>query len=146
MRRTTPQMRAFALRLIACEEEGGKSTAKTVPTALVICTKLQPGLASLMGESGFRAVMSRALTLAKAEYPQLGALKITSNDEQADLYEYEPGLTPDDVADGGVVLLAQLLGLLGAFIGERLTERIVRGVWPRLPVKGSDGENGAKYE
>lgn len=146
MRRTTPRMRAFAQRLIACERAGEKASAKSVPTALVICTKLQPDLASLMGDSGFRAVMSRALTLAKLESPELNQLRITTNDDRADLYEYEPGLTPDDVADGGVVLLAQLLGLLGTFIGESLTERIVRGVWPKLPLSDWEDESGANHE
>jgi len=134
MRRTTAETRAFAQRLIACERGGLGASEKTVPTALVICTKLQPGLASLMGDSGFRAVMSRALTLAKVEFPALASLQITTNDDRTDLYEYEPGVVPEDVADGGVVLLAQLLGLLGAFIGEGLTERIVRGIWPKLPL------------
>ena len=146
MRRTTPRTRAFAQRLIDCERAGERASAKTVPTALVICTKLQPDLASLMGDSGFRAVMSRALTLAKLESPQLDALRITTNDERADLYEYEPGLTPDDVEDGGVVLVAQLLGLLGTFIGDSLTERIVRGVWPKLAPGDWQDESGAKHE
>ncbi len=90
--------------------------------------------------------MSRALTLATLEAPQLVSLRITTNDERADLYEYEPGLTPNDVMDGGVILLAQLLGLLGTFIGESLTERIVRGVWPKLPLGDWNENNGAKHE
>jgi hypothetical protein len=99
-----------------------------------------------MGDSGFRAVMSRALTLAKLEFPELQELRITTNDDRADLYEYEPGHTPDDVEDGGVVLLAQLLGLLGTFIGYSLTERIVRGVWPKLAPSDWQDESGAKHE
>jgi hypothetical protein len=39
---------------------------------------------------------------------------------------------PDVMADGGIVLVAQLLGLLVAFVGERLTLKIVREVWPNL--------------
>ena len=40
---------------------------------------------------------------------------------------------PDKIAEGGVVLLAQLLGLLVAFVGESLTLRFVLDVWPKLP-------------
>jgi hypothetical protein len=36
------------------------------------------------------------------------------------------------MTEGGVVLVAQLLGLLVAFVGERLTLKIVREVWPNL--------------
>jgi hypothetical protein len=37
------------------------------------------------------------------------------------------------MAEGSVVLVAQLLALLVAFIGENLTLRMVREVWPKLP-------------
>ena len=45
---------------------------------------------------------------------------------------------PDEIAEGGVVVLAQLLGLLVAFIGEELTLRLVQEVWPKLPLDSLD--------
>jgi hypothetical protein len=42
--------------------------------------------------------------------------------------------------------MAQLLGLLIAFIGESLMLRLVREIWPRLPIAdlnaSKDDENG----
>ena len=35
----------------------------------LVCEKLRPHLAMLMGNAGFRALLSRALALAKAEVP-----------------------------------------------------------------------------
>jgi hypothetical protein len=48
--------------------------------------------------------------------------------------------------EGGVVLLAQLLGLLVAFIGENLTLRLVREVWPKVPLDDLDFGKGEKNE
>jgi hypothetical protein len=39
-----------------------------------------------------------------------------------------------EVAEAGVLLIAQLLGLLVLFIGENLVLRLVLDVWPDLPV------------
>jgi hypothetical protein len=49
--------------------------------------------------------------------------------ERAD--ELEVQADPEELAEGSVVLVAQLLGLLVAFIGENLTLRLVREVWPK---------------
>ena len=49
---------------------------------------------------------------------------------------------PDELFEGGVVLLAQLLGLLVAFIGETLTLRLVREVWPEVPLDDLDFGKG----
>ena len=48
--------------------------------------------------------------------------------------------------EGGVVLIAQLLGLLVAFIGESLTVRLAREAWPKLPLNGLESGNGDKSE
>jgi hypothetical protein len=45
-----------------------------------------------------------------------------------------------------VVLLAQLLGLLVAFIGENLTLRLMREVWPKVPLNELDFASEGKYE
>jgi hypothetical protein len=48
--------------------------------------------------------------------------------------------------EGRIVLLAQLLGLLVAFIGENLAVRLVREAFPKAPVNNLDLVNGRKYE
>lgn len=50
------------------------------------------------------------------------------------------GREMDEDADGGVSLVAQLLGLFVIFIGEALTLRLVRDVWPDAPFEGIDSE------
>ena len=55
-------------------------------------------------------------------------------------------LDPAEFLEGRVVLLAQLLGLLVAFIGANLTVRLVREVWPRVTLNDLDFNKGGKNE
>ena len=139
-------MRNFAKRLMSCEALGNKSSRSKTPTAFQVCEKLRPHLATLMGNAGFRALLSRSLALASAEVPSLGAVRIKSDGSLEGLDELgdQPGL--EENAGGRVVLLAQLLGLLMAFIGEKLTVRLLREVWPKLSLNDLDSGNGGKNE
>ena len=82
-----------------------------------------------MGEGGFRALLARALALAAAEVPWLRAVQVKADGTLAGWEELPAQLDPDEYLEGRVVLLAQLLGLLVAFIGEKLTLRLMREVW-----------------
>jgi hypothetical protein len=62
------------------------------------------------------------------------------------LEELNAKRNPDELFEGGVVLVAQLLGLLVAFIGETLTLRFVREVWPEVPLDDLDFGKGGKNE
>jgi hypothetical protein len=126
-------MRDFAERLIAYETRGNKSSETKPPAVVLVGEKLRPQLATLMGNVGFRALLSRALALANAEVPWLRAVRVKADGSFEGLDEFGAQVDPDEVFEGRVVLLAHLLGLLVAFIGEDLTLRLVREVWPKLP-------------
>ena len=126
-------MRDFAERLIAYEMRGNKSSKTKTPAACLVSEKLQPRLATLMGNLGFRSLLSRALVLANADVPWLRAVHVNAEGSFEGLPELGAQLDPDEIFEGCVVLLAQLLGLLVAFIGEDLTLRLVGEVWPKLP-------------
>lgn len=84
-----------------------------------------------MGSTGFHALLSRALAVARAEAPGLRAVQIKPDGTLAFLDEPGARANPDELA-GGAELVAQLIGLLQAFIGESLTLRMLRNVWPKL--------------
>ena len=109
-----------------------KSSETKVPPVLHVTEKLRPHLANLMGNGGFRALLSRALVLATPEVAWLHAVHIKADGSFEGLDELEASVDPEGIAEGRVVLLAQLLGLLVVFIGESLTLRLVRDVWPKL--------------
>jgi hypothetical protein len=144
--RATPQMRSFAARLIAYETSGNKSSETTSTAAFPICDKLRPRLAALMGNGGCRALLSRALVLATSEVPWLRMVQVDADGSLEGLEEDLARLHPDAFLKGKVVLLAQLLGLLEALIGENLTLHLVREVWPKVPLNGLDFGKGVKDE
>lgn len=132
-------MRDFAERLIAYETRGNKSSGTKTPIAiLLVDEKLRPHLATLMGIVGFRALLSRALALASAEVPWLRALHVKADGSLEGFDALDRQVEPAAVFEGSVVLLAQLLGLLATFVGENLTLRLVREVWPKLSLNGLD--------
>lgn len=139
-----PQMRDFAERLIAYEIRENKFFGTKAPATFPVCEKLRPHLANLMGNTGFRALLLRALARAEADVPSLRAMQVKADGSLAGLDKLEVQASPEELAEGSVVLVAQLLGLLVAFIGETLTLRLVREVWPKLSVNDLDFGKGDK--
>lgn len=146
MSRATPKMRDLAERLIAYETRRNKSSRTKTVAAFFVVDELRPQLATFMGNAGFRALLSRALVLANEEVPWLRAVHIKANGSLEGLNELAEQVEPDEISKGRVVLLAQLLGLLVAFIGEELTLRLVREVWPKLPLNNLDVGQGGGNE
>jgi hypothetical protein len=139
-------MRDFAERLIAYETRGNNASETKNPAAFLVGEKLRPQLATLMGSLGFRALLSRALALATAEVPWLRAVRVKADCSFEGLDEFGAQVDPDEVFEGRVVLLAQLLGLLITFIGEDLTLRLVREVWPKLSLNDLNFGKGDNHE
>ena len=144
MSRATSQMRSFAKRLITDEALGNRFTKPGNPDVFSACERLRPPLAALMGNGGFQALQSRALALSGAAIPWMGALHVKSDGSLGGLEEIRGQLSADAFLAGRVELLAQLLGLLVAFIGEDLTLRLVREVWPKAPLDNLNLANGDK--
>jgi hypothetical protein len=140
MNRATAKMRDFAERLIAHEAGGRKKSDGENSAAFAVCEQLRPHLATLMGTVGFRTLLSRALTLATGQVPWLSGVQVKADGTLGGWEELRLQLAPEEMAEGRVALLAQLLGLLVAFIGETMTVRLVREVWPQLPC--NDSESG----
>ena len=85
-----------------------------------------------MGNAGVRSLFLRALAQAEGEVPSLRAVQVKADGSLAVLDKLEVQAGPEELAKGALVLVAQLLGLLVAFIGEKLVLRIVCDMWPQL--------------
>ena len=138
MNRATPKMRGFSERLIAYETNGNQSPGTKTPAACAVGEKLRPHLATLMGSIGFRALLSRSLVLAHAEVRWLGAVQVNVDGVLEGWDALDARIDQEEIFDGCVVLLAQLLGLLVAFIGEKLTMGLIREVWPKISLNDLD--------
>jgi hypothetical protein len=132
MNRATPEMRSLAKDLVAYETASNKTTETRVPTVLPVAEKLRPHLANLMGIGGFRALLSRALVLASTDVAWLHAVRVKTDGTFDGLEGPHARLDPAEFLDGQVELLAQLFGLLVAFIGPNLTSRLVGEIWPEF--------------
>ena len=138
-------MQNFAKRLILSEANGSRSEIKDA-TAFRAIDKLRPHLATLMGNAGFRALLSRALALATMEVPLLRAVQVLADGTLEGLDKLEAKVVQDEIFEGRVELLAQLLGLMVTFIGEALMLQVVREVWPKLSLNEFDYGKGSKNE
>lgn len=90
--------------------------------------------------AGVRALRSRTLVLAAADVPWLRAVHVKADGSFDGLDEVAGQIGQEDIAAGGIAVLAQLLGLLVAFIGEKLTLGLTREVWADASLGGLESE------
>lgn len=125
----------LARRLIALEsaQEPGSDTGDS--PALRAVDKLRFPLSKLAGADGFRFLLTRALTLAKAYSPSLTQIHVESNGSLQRAMDTPVSEASNGAADGETALLVELIGLLIAFIGEALTLQLLRVAWPDAKLK-----------
>jgi len=138
MKRVSQQMRLVSECLVANESKGRKRRVKTAPSSFQTPDRLRPQMATLMGTAGFRAMLLRALVLAKADAPWLDKAHVSPNGPVEFTDESDLPASEEAIREGEIVLMAQLLGLMEVFIGEKLTLQIVHDVWPKLNLQGSN--------
>jgi len=136
------ESRYLAQRLLNYEAVEGKNSETAESAAFRVCAKLREPLVTLAGVAGFRSLLSRALTLAKAEAPSLSPVQIAEDGSLQGLDELKPEIDTDQTRERGAILIAQLIGLLLTFIGKGLTLRMVQGVWPQA----AEGDGISKKE
>jgi len=134
---TPPAMRDLAHRLFAYEVVAGKTSEPVEFATLRIYEKLRQSLSAFAGVVAFESLAFRALTQAKSEAPSLWAVQVAEGGSLQGLGEFEPQIDMDKdlsgefpAGDGGIVLIARLLGLLLIFLGEALTLSLLRNEWP----------------
>ncbi len=126
-------MRDLARRLLAGEISAQKRvSAAARPPAFLVCEKVGPQLVTLMGRGGFHALLCRALALARKDVDWLRTVLVTEPGSLGIADDDLKKVEATELTDGSAVLIAELLGLLVAFIGDNLTLRLVRDVWPAL--------------
>ena len=119
------QTRDLAERLLAYENAAGKTSEPAEFAALGVCERLRQPLITLAGVAGFRSLLSRALTLARAEAPSLIAVQVAADGSLQGLNELRPQVDEDQAREAGIILITQLLGLLVRVVGEAVTLQLV---------------------
>ena len=120
-----PESRHLAQRLLAYEAVAGENCEPAESAAFRVCAKLRRPLITLAGVAGFRSLLSRALTLAKAEAPSLSAVQVAADGSLQGLDELRSQVDADQAGEAGIILITQLLGLLVRVVGEAMTLQLV---------------------
>jgi hypothetical protein len=117
--------REMARSLVASEADAEPSSLHTEPATVRVYEKLRRQLGGPVGADGFQALAARALALAKSESPLLSGVQVTANGGLLGLGEVESQTDAEEDGEAGVILIAQLLGLFLAFLGEATTLRLI---------------------
>lgn len=137
---TSPaSLQRLARQLLALEAATGDAAGPPSDAAARVCAKLGVSLTRLAGTDGFASLLRRAISLARKDNPALEAVAMSPDGSLGGLEA-----VVSDATGGGpeavVGIVAHLLGLLVAFIGEPLTLRLVRETWP----DAASGEQGSE--
>jgi len=119
------QTRDLAQRLLAQENAAGKTSEPTELAAFRVCETLRQPLCALAGVAGFRSLLSRALTLAKAEAPSLSAVQVAADGSLQGLDDFRSQVDANQAGEAGIILITQLIGLLVRVVGEAITLQLV---------------------
>jgi len=142
-------MRDFAQKLLDYEAFADRSSEPADSATLRVYEKLRQGLGQFAGVAGFWSLASRALALARTEAPGLSEMRISADgalqdlgeiEDRSDIQKVRAGEFPS--GEGGIILIARLLGLLLIFVGKPTTLRLLRNVWPGAAFDDCDSDNG----
>ena len=132
MNRATPKLREFAKRLILIEVTQSKLSASKPQAVFAVLDRLRPCLVQVVGDLGFKAVLSRALALANADVAWLREVHVKPDGSLDGLDELQAKVGHREIDEGRVVLLAEFFGLLVQLIGERLMLQLVQTGMPNV--------------
>lgn len=135
---TPPTPADLARWLLAAEAGKHKEPEEFAALGERVYHRLRTHLATLLGANGFDALWARALHLAQ---PNFRAGDDTAVEEAlptraSHAYGLDAAMRGHDsavVQQNLVVAFASLITLLFTFIGEELSLRFIRQVWPDLP-------------
>ncbi len=142
----TPGMRDLARRLLVYEAGAGKNSEPMDSPTLRVYEKLRKSLGEFVGVTGFQLLATRALTLAKPKAPSLSAVRVAADGSIQGLgaIETQIDMNKDPAGEGGIILIAGLLGLLRIFLGEALTLSLLRNAWPGEAFDDRNSVHGRK--
>jgi hypothetical protein len=121
---------------LLAEESGGEADTRGLSAAAErVCQKLSRRLSRLVSPDGCKALLSRALHLARREFSFLEGVRAGAPPDVCleGLDDRTHDVDASDARKGLLALLGTLLDLLVGFIGEDLTLCLVREVWTALP-------------
>jgi len=104
----SPAVRDLARWLFEHEVAAGESCEKKTHGAFRVCDKLRNALSTLAGIAGYKSLLDRALTLAKADVHGLDAYQVNAQGHLEIPEGAEPKQDIDETINGEIIVVAQM--------------------------------------
>jgi hypothetical protein len=128
---SSPSLRRFVRRALV--DASGAPTPERAQLAAafdVLCDRLRRQLVPLFGAVAVNALFLRAVHVAAAEFPWVGALTLKDHPPcAAERMGSVDHLETDALEEGLAAVLAHNIALLNAFIGEDFVMPVVQHAW-----------------
>ena len=125
------RLRVFR-RMLEREAGTGANAPAIAAAARRLCEHMSRQLTPLIGDAGVAAICARSLHLTERNVRGLASVRASAQGDapfallQLSLEQLEPAVA----TEATVALLDTVSELLGLFIGEGLTTRLLREAWP----------------
>ena len=128
--RANPAQLERARRLLAHEGAAGSAHERAATAASRVYDKIHAHMAPLVGDAGVQLLFARSAKLAQGEFTGLAEISILegSTPLRERLQEQESPLAPESAE----ALFGTFFALIATFIGERLTNQMLRRAWPTI--------------
>jgi hypothetical protein len=139
--------RDLALSLVAKAADPGAANCHTEAATLRVYEMLRRQLGTPVGVDGFQAIASRALALARTDFPWLDAVQVGPDGVLSGLDLMAMQADSEEAGEAGILLIAQMLGLFLTLLGEATTLRLIEDlrlqadVQEKLPASPEAGRN-----
>jgi hypothetical protein len=130
---TSDNLLQRVFRRMLAREAGTDADAPAIAAAAGrLCARLAERLTPLIGDEGVAAICARSLHLVERRFPELAPIRASDRRQppfaylQQALERHEPATA----IEAAIAVLATAGELLGSFIGESLTTRLLHEAWP----------------
>ena len=136
MNSVTPAQLRLAQWLLQQESAGRDEPAAAADAAALAWDKLSPRLANIFTIAGTHGIAKRAIYLAQRNFPLLRGVEgeMGLNGLRGAMAEIDES----EAAHAAAAVLANVIALSVTFIGEDLSLRAIRDVWPDAPLGEED--------
>jgi len=140
-----PVISDWARKLIAAEVDTDPTTAQTELATLRVYERLRLQFRAPVGVDAFQALASRALSVAKSQFPSLSAVSVTASGGLRGLGTVESPLDIGEDGEVGIILITQMLRLFLTLLGETAMVRLMEDAPVRVEAKAELDTTGTSY-
>ena len=140
-----PVISDWARKLIAAEVDTDSTPAQTELATLRVYERLRLQFRAPVGVDAFQALASRALSVAKSQFPSLSAVSVAANGGLRGLGTVESPLDLGEDGEVGIILITQMLRLFLTLLGETAMVRLMEDAPVRVEAKAELDTTGTSY-